>query len=284
MEDGIFPPHHKIIAIGDIHGDLQGFKNCLIKAKIIDKGDNWIAKDTYVVQVGDQIDGRTRIGQWKSDKEEDLIFFIQDLDERAKRHGGRVLSLIGNHEMMNIQGNFSYASDSGVKMFGGINNRKALFTKGGLMTTLLQRTRFAVIKIGDWLFVHGGVLPRISENYSIPYVNKLFRKFCKKEGITDEKEMKDFKNIFDRNDGILYYRGYSDDKPNKYFAKKALENWNCKHMVIGHTIQPKIRGLFDGMIWCIDTGISRAFGCGKDWESRAQCLEIINNENTNVIS
>ena len=50
--------YNRIIAIGDIHGDYKIFIKCLEVAKLIDTSGNWIGKDTYLIQLGDTLDGK----------------------------------------------------------------------------------------------------------------------------------------------------------------------------------------------------------------------------------
>ena len=54
----IVPKTERIIAIGDIHGDIKMAKKIFFKCKLINEKLEWIAepKNTIVVQVGDQID------------------------------------------------------------------------------------------------------------------------------------------------------------------------------------------------------------------------------------
>merc|ERR1711916_326002 len=52
---------NRIIAIGDLHGDLNETINIFKLAKLIEYNEStgetkWIGRDTVVVQVGDQID------------------------------------------------------------------------------------------------------------------------------------------------------------------------------------------------------------------------------------
>jgi len=141
----IFPPQNRIIVIGDIHGDFDAAIKCFVLAKCIEpivppankNVDNmdeffnklkWIGSDTYVVQLGDQID-RVRPQSWdKNDITNDaafedegstleifyLFFYLNIL---ALENGGRVFSILGNHEIMNVDGDFRYVSQKEFKSF-----------------------------------------------------------------------------------------------------------------------------------------------------------------------
>ena len=94
----IYPSVRRIIAIGDIHGDLQKVKYIFIKAKLIKKNIKgnwmWIGKDTYVVQVGDQVDfGGRGVATSDNSKELEVLLFMDLMDKKARQHKGRVISL-----------------------------------------------------------------------------------------------------------------------------------------------------------------------------------------------
>ena len=141
----IYPKQQRIIVFGDIHGDLEAALDCFIIAGCInkisipkDKSVNnmnmffknikWSGKDTYVVQLGDQID-RVRPQKWDHNditrdnayKDEgstlEILYLFYYLNELAKKHEGRVFSIIGNHEIMNIEADFRYVSLKEFKCF-----------------------------------------------------------------------------------------------------------------------------------------------------------------------
>ena len=58
----ILPKTKRIIVIGDLHADFQKTKFLFKKFNLIDDNDKWIAqpKNTHVVQLGDQLDGKSR--------------------------------------------------------------------------------------------------------------------------------------------------------------------------------------------------------------------------------
>jgi len=86
----------RIVAIGDIHGAYENFVRVLQNAKVIDGKRRWIGGKTQVVQNGDIVDRGPH-----SRKAMDLLMKLQD---KAKKAGGMVHVLIGNHEAMNVVG------------------------------------------------------------------------------------------------------------------------------------------------------------------------------------
>ena len=78
-----------------------------------------------------------------------------------------MLSLLGNHEIMNVLGNMKYVDEKGASDFGNYEKRKELFKPGKKWAKYLACTRNSIVKIGDWIFVHGGLLPQWVDNMSI---------------------------------------------------------------------------------------------------------------------
>jgi hypothetical protein len=86
--------------VGDVHGDLQSFKSILRTAEILDASGNWTGGNSIFVQTGDAID---RGSQGKQ-----VLDLIMKLETQAPARGGRVHSLLGNHEVMNMMGDLRY--------------------------------------------------------------------------------------------------------------------------------------------------------------------------------
>lgn len=254
----ILPPVKRIIAIGDLHGDYAATIIALKKAKVIDNNLKWCGEKTYVVQVGDQIDKGGRGYQFQDPNSEMKIMNLFDrLASEALQVGGAVFSILGNHEIMNIFGDFSYSTKSAITDMGGIQSRRELFAPGGMLCKRFCKYRNVVLKIGDWVFVHAGILPHIAKKYSLRQMNNMMRRFL--SGDVELQYNPDFKEIFADNDGILWTRAYGENASYKT-VENALYFLKAKHMVIGHTPQDNINEACDGHIWRIDTGASRAFG------------------------
>lgn len=276
MLPSVLLPVKRIIAIGDLHGDYKATLHSLQKAGLINEKNKWIGGSTVVVQLGDQLD---RGGRGILDKDEDSELRIMNLFERlhrqAKQKGGAVYSLLGNHELMNVLGDFSYTSKMGIKHFGGKENRLENFRPGGKIALKMANNRNAILRIGDWVFVHGGMTPRIAQKYKIPEINSLMRRYLNGEEKLEQN--KAFRELFLNNGSILWTRRYSEENPDCKKLEETLKYLGAKRMVVGHTPQNKINCKCKNSVWRIDTGMSAAFGKKKNSHERVQVLEILDN-------
>ena len=90
----------RIVAIGDLHGDYANYIAALSAAGLVDKKGKWSGGETHLVQTGEIPD--------RGPDTLKIIKHISQLAKQAKRKGGRVHSLIGNHEAMNMYGDLRY--------------------------------------------------------------------------------------------------------------------------------------------------------------------------------
>ena len=85
-----------------------------------------------------------------------LLEWVRTLETQAKEYNSQFIVLLGNHEVMNLQGDWRYVSQADVQSFGGLEQRKQAFMPGGEWSDWLS-TKDAVLQIDDTIFVHGGV-------------------------------------------------------------------------------------------------------------------------------
>jgi hypothetical protein len=154
--------------------------------KLININNNkikWIGKDTVAVQVGDQIDRCRPINGLMCDNplttDDDeasdikILELFTDLDAQAREKGGMVISLLGNHELMNVMGDMRYVSYKGLEQFENhkFNNnadaRKYAFAPGNKYGNFLGCTRLPAVIIGNNLFVHAGIVTKLIEHLNI---------------------------------------------------------------------------------------------------------------------
>lgn len=247
--------YSNIIIIGDIHGDIQRLKNLLINEKIINNNLEWIAYNTIVIQLGDQLDSLNRIiniKDWEILKDIDVINFTNLLGKIAPLKNSLFISLNGNHEFMNILGNFSYVSKKNLNY-----NRLNLFEKNGIYRYILAN-RPLVVKINDLLFCHAGIKKHHLDildkyNKNIFYINEIWKKYLLLDNL-DNIDTDIFNTIINDNDGILWTRDIYNSNENKYVLNKL----NSTYMFVGHNTVDNIK--LNNNIWFVDSGLSRSYG------------------------
>ena len=287
-ELGVFPEAQRIIAIGDIHGDFSALIKSLEKAKLIDYKGNWTGKNTFVVQLGDLLDRGGRGSSIETDnirEELDILQFLEHLNKQAISAGGNVIALIGNHELMNVAGNFNYTTENTNLGWGGENNRQQLFKPGGPLAKHLGCNCLGICKVGKWVFVHGGLLPHHLRSHGISDINKLVKDILFGNVTKDDLSSDDY-NLIYGNEGIFWVRALSGDKPDCKSALKTMQIINSGQegggIVVGHTPQTNINSVCSGKVWLTDNGMSQAFG-ERDNDSRIQVLEIRSGKKPRVI-
>jgi hypothetical protein len=329
----IIPKVRRIIVLGDIHGDMKLLFKLLQIGKVIDIQDkkiNWIGKDTYVVQVGDQIDScrpLNNMGDCKNpgtthhDKPYDIkiLNFMNKLDIQARKHGGKVISLLGNHELMNAMGNLDYVSYENINYFNNykdkdgnrINNpyeaRKYAFKPGNEYSTMLGCSRLSCVIIGSNLFVHAGFINLLMDKEGIKKREDLIKinNYIKEWllGMLDQKLVND---LISQNPYSMFWTrilgkiepGVSmEDYRCKNNIDKVLKILKINNLIIGHTPQSflmtdGINGTCDNKVWRVDIGSSNAFNnydeeflrTGKFNKNREpQVLEILNDTEFNIL-
>src|SRR5688500_4287870 len=82
----------RIVAIGDIHGEIDGFKRILHTAGLADASGRWTGGRAQLIQTGDYTDRGTGTRA--------VLDLLMQLESQAKGAGGRAFALLGNHEVM----------------------------------------------------------------------------------------------------------------------------------------------------------------------------------------
>ena len=281
----------RIVAVGDVHGDLDAFVTVLRSAGVLDSRNRWSGGKTHLVQTGDVTD--------RGPDSRKVMDLLMALEKQARSTGGRVHTLLGNHETMNVFGDLRYVTAAeyasyrgpdaerlrellyqqhvndlkkttapeGLPAFddaykrkwmasyppGYVEHRQA-FSPQGLYGKWIREHPVA-IRINDIVFVHGGLSPK----YADVAIRDLNRRAA--------EELQDFSKlqggmIIDP-EGPLWYRGLAegDEEQLAPHLTGVLERLEAKTMVIAHT---PTRGFvlprFGGRVLMIDVGLSQHYG------------------------
>src|SRR4030095_8950184 len=99
----------RVVAVGDVHGAFDNFVAILRAAQVIDDRSRWSGKKTVLVQTGDVLD--------RGPDSRKAIDLLRRLERDAQRAGGRVVSLLGNHELMRLVSDWRYVSAGEIEAF-----------------------------------------------------------------------------------------------------------------------------------------------------------------------
>ena len=181
---------------------------------------------------------------------------------------------------MNILGIFDYVSPMGMGHFKSKEERLEYFKIGNTFAKYLACAWNPVIKIGKFLFCHGGMSLTIAKKYKITDINTIMRDTL--YGNPAHLSHDYFHELFLNQNSILWNRIYSTELslPSNLIAERNLDKilsiYDVEHIVIGHTPQENgIKKRFNGKVLCIDTGMSEAFGNKVKKSERIHYLEII---------
>lgn len=234
----------KLVAISDIEGNFDALSKLLKVNKVIDEDYNWIFGDGHLVFVGDMFDRGKQVTE--------CLWLLYSLEDKAKRNGGYVHFILGNHEIMNLQGNNKYTEEkyksNALLMQDSISN---LYGKNSELGRWL-RSKNVVERIGDLLFVHAGISPEVNRlTISLNEINNLARPYYDKGGAVRSNRGSE---IIMSQLGPLWFRGYYNDRVDKEHIDSTLKKFEVNKIVTGHTIiSDNISVHYDGKVINIDT-------------------------------
>lgn len=133
----------RIVAVGDIHGELEGFRELIHEVGLTDAGGAWTGGDAWLISLGDVTD--------RGPQDLEVLRELMRLQGEARAAGGEVEMVLGNHEVMNLTGELRYVHPEA----GDPALRRELFAPDGeLGAWLLERP--VMLQVGDTVFAHGG--------------------------------------------------------------------------------------------------------------------------------
>lgn len=247
----------KVLAVSDPHGNLAPLVNLLRVHGVIDAARRWTFGQGHLVVVGDVFD--------RGPKMTEILWLLRSLEVQAARAGGRMHLLLGNHEAMVLRGDLRYLHDNYRRLLQGPLNlpMPELYGPASDMGRWL-RTRPALLKLGPYLFVHGGISPAfVAKGFGLEQANALVR-----QGLDDRKASEAVTFLMG-SEGPLWYRGLVpqrrpfEDLPTPA-VEEILKALGVRALVIGHTPHTRLQSFHDGRVYAIDAGMLEGLP-GEAW-------------------
>lgn len=143
----------RVVTIGDIHGDLDALLRILIGMALINPEGDWIAPQTCLVLLGDLND--------RGPDSIPVLDTVMQLERLALANDAAVYVLLGNHEMLVAEGDFSFFNPAEARVaesfcYQGHTGLSAIY-RGDSPYARWLRQRPALLKIGQTVFAHGGL-------------------------------------------------------------------------------------------------------------------------------
>ncbi len=240
----------KMTIISDPHGQYALFAELLKKHGIINNNNDWSYGSGHLVVNGDIFN--------RGETVTEIFWLVVKLEQQAKKNGGKVHFLIGNHELMVLNNDLRYVNKKymmNAKRMGTTYDQ--LYAENSIIGKWL-RTKPVIISINDILFVHAGISPEFVTKGIIQHSsNIIFQKAI----IDEERSMiksDPLLDLLEGSKGPVWYRGYfRGNSFNKEKLDIILKHFDKKRIIVGHTTQDSIVSLYDGKILCVDTGIKK---------------------------
>jgi hypothetical protein len=269
----------RVVAIGDIHGDLDALASLLRKLELVDNEGHWTGAKTRLVFTGDLVD--------RGPDSALVLEWVRRLENEAPAQGGRVEALLGNHELMVLSGDYRYVSDEDVanmrrylkerklatSITGQITGRidelsdkellKIFYGPGGPFTEML-RNENTIAQLGDIVFVHAGL-----EGWALGRdpgrINSTVRSTVRAQLATHHDRgakpplktrwvlgVGDSRFAFQSEGGPLWTRAFeiherqgqairAPGAPTPQELRDILRSWGAERVIVGHTPQDRLR-------------------------------------------
>mmetsp|Transcript_13936 Transcript_13936/g.24400 ORF Transcript_13936/g.24400 Transcript_13936/m.24400 type:complete len:319 (-) Transcript_13936:185-1141(-) len=248
-----------VYSVGDLHGDFDRFKLILERLGLasFEDGVKWTGGTSILVSTGDSVD--------RGEHGRAIYLGFQALAEQAPKHGGEVVNILGNHELMNLQGDLRYVHDSEFRNggdYGGRKIREREWSKTGLIGGDIRNRYVGAAIRGGSLFVHGGLDARVMETFGqnpIYELNSRLRKLLNADVVTHNHQLLGSR-------GPFWNRFFAEGGETQVCQRieETLQRVGADRMVLGHT--PQTEGV---AVRCVkpegpriilaDTVISRAY-------------------------
>lgn len=247
-----------IFVLSDIEGNFDALRNLLWHNGVMNSQYEWTFGQGHLVVLGDIMDRGLEVTQ--------CLWLLYHLELQAELLGGKVHLVLGNHEVMNLNGAYAYVRNQyleNAKLYQW--EYKEWYSDSTVLGHWLGHKKM-LLKLGPFLFAHGGVSPDITDfTIDLDSLNILFSKYVRQSELAEKSQDRLTKWCFDTEKSPFWFRGYVDENVSKVELQRVLQYFRVKTMVVGHTVVDRVGSLYDGGIIAIDTRHAKGVQEGLLW-------------------
>ncbi|NQZ83002.1 MAG: metallophosphoesterase [Colwellia sp.] len=247
----IYQGDFKVAAASDFHGQYDLMLKLLMNNHIINDKKQWVFGNGHFVITGDVFD--------RGDKVTEILWFLYQLEQQAEQAGGKVHLLLGNHEVMVLNGDLRYLHPKYVETAKRLQQPfERLYGKDTLLGKWL-RSKSVLVKVNDMLFAHGGFHPSLAkEKRTLAEINQVFKENLVKGELMQPRA--GWGEYLHKTNGPIWYRGYFKGSRKDEGASSAeidllLSHFDVEHLIVGHTSQKQVETRHQGRVIAIDSSI-----------------------------
>lgn len=236
----------KLLVLSDIEGTFEGLQKLLRAGGVIDEQFNWAFGKGHLVICGDLFD--------RGEDVTACLWLLYKLEGEAKAQGGQVHYILGNHEIMNLSEDYRYVNPKYQQVASLMGTTYKALYAGNTELGRWLRTRNIMERIGDYLFLHGGVSQVINASgLSLNEINDLARPYYEMSGYDSILNQAHVLALFSDATAPFWYRGYfMEPQASMAQVDSTLHLYRVKHLVVGHTIVDSVQTRYNGKVIAMD--------------------------------
>ena len=235
-----------LFVVADTHGEYEILVAMLQKHGVVNAQLGWNFGRGDLVVLGDVFD--------RGPNHTEILWLLYQLEAEARRAGGGVHLVLGNHETMVLLGDLRYLNPKYVQtaQLLGVGSYSELFGATSVLGQWL-RTLPTVLKINDLLCLHAGISRALVDSgMSLREINAGVRSVLDGSVPADDAQ-RERAALLMGSTGPLWYRGYFAEQttfPTATMADvdRTLETFGAHRILIGHTIVPTVTPLYEGKV------------------------------------
>ncbi|MXW67439.1 MAG: hypothetical protein F4Z72_10630 [Gemmatimonadales bacterium] len=253
--------HDSVFVFGDVHGEFDRVISLLGLAGLIDEELRWTGGDAAVAFLGDLFDRGNDVTR--------LLWFVYGLEREAMAAGGRIVTLLGNHEAMVLTGDLRYVApkEQTIGELHGMSYETLFDPETSVLGSWIA-AKPGLVRLEDLLFAHGGVSPAyvdssleeyqdtletfIAEPLFTRWRDEAFLREYARETRLDTAQIYRRYDFFFGPESVLWYRDLVLTDTLGGHLDAVLERFGARIHVVGHTPVRTIRESYGGKLIAAD--------------------------------